>query len=77
MDPGRFVSAGVHWGVSVFLLQPNLRGRLHFLRAVRPLGLASSLAWVSGSLLLWVVLGKFFGTVLCYCGGENAVRFWF
>ena len=31
MDPGRFVSAGVHWGVSVFLLQPNLRGRFHFL----------------------------------------------
>ena len=36
MDPGRFVSAGVHWGVSVFLLQPNLRGRHHFLRAVGP-----------------------------------------
>ena len=66
MDPGRFASAGVHWGVSVFLLQPNLRGRLHFSRAVRPLGLASFLAGVSGSLLLWVVLGQNFGTVLCY-----------
>ena len=66
MDPGRFASARVLWGVSVFLLQPNVRGRFHFLRGFFPrLGLASLLAWVLGPSSPLGCFGKIFGKVLC------------
>ena len=76
MNPGRFVSAGVHWGVSVFLLQPTLRGRIHFLGFFALRSCIFSCTGVGLSPPLGC-FGQIFGMVLCYFGGGNAVRFCF
>ena len=76
MNPGRFVSAGVHWGVSVFLLQPTLRGRIHFLGFFALRSCISSCTGVGASFSSGLFRENFWYRTVLILEGEMLSVFW-